>query len=47
MIHIHPSEWEELDREASQQALDKILELEGFYVKNGQMAASNIVSIEN
>jgi len=42
MIHIHPSEWEELDREASQQALDKILELEGFYVKNGQMAASNI-----
>lgn len=35
-------EWEELHRRASQQGLDKIMELRGFYIKTGQMAASNI-----
>jgi aarF domain-containing kinase len=34
--------WEELDSVTSQQGLAKILELKGFYVKCGQMAASNI-----
>lgn len=34
--------WEELDRETSKQGLEKILELEGFYVKAGQMCASNV-----
>jgi predicted unusual protein kinase regulating ubiquinone biosynthesis (AarF/ABC1/UbiB family) len=34
--------WEELDRVTSQQGLDKILALKGFYVKCGQIAASNI-----
>jgi hypothetical protein len=35
-------EWDELHRRASQQGLDKIMELRGFYIKTGQMAASNI-----
>jgi aarF domain-containing kinase len=35
-------EWKELDRVASQGALRKILELEGFYIKCGQMCAANI-----
>lgn len=35
-------EWEELHRRASKQGLDKIMELRGFYIKTGQMAASNI-----
>ncbi|GKY97632.1 hypothetical protein MPSEU_000721600 [Mayamaea pseudoterrestris] len=34
--------WDELDKETSQQGLDKILELQGFYVKAGQMCAANI-----
>lgn len=34
--------WDALDRKASRQALDKILELQGFYIKCGQMAAANI-----
>jgi len=34
--------WDELDRETSQQGLDKILELRGFYIKSGQMCAANI-----
>jgi hypothetical protein len=34
--------WEELDERASAQGLDKIMELRGFYIKAGQMAASNI-----
>lgn len=34
--------WQELDQDTSSGALDKILELEGFYIKCGQMAASNI-----
>ena len=33
--------WEALDKETSQQGLVKILELEGFYVKCGQLCASN------
>lgn len=34
--------WEELDHRTSKQGLAKILELKGFYIKCGQMAASNI-----
>jgi aarF domain-containing kinase len=34
--------WDDLDRETSQQGLDKILELGGFYIKSGQMCAANI-----
>jgi len=34
--------WDELDKETSQQGLDKILELRGFYIKSGQMCAANI-----
>ena len=34
--------WEELDRETSAQGLNKILELQGFYVKCGQYCAANI-----
>jgi aarF domain-containing kinase len=34
--------WDELHEETSAGALEKILELEGFYIKCGQMAASNI-----
>lgn len=34
--------WEQLDRETSQQGLDIILQLKGFYVKCGQMCASNV-----
>ena len=36
------STWDDLDQETSQEGLDKILELGGFYIKSGQMAASNI-----
>ena len=43
MIMNSPDEvWDQLHRETSQQGLDKILELQGFYVKSGQMAAANI-----
>lgn len=35
-------EWDSLDEYASKVGLDKILELGGFYIKAGQMAASNI-----
>ncbi|GAX28066.1 aarF domain-containing kinase [Fistulifera solaris] len=34
--------WDALDHKASQQALEKILQLQGFYIKCGQMAAANI-----
>ncbi|KAL7576984.1 hypothetical protein ACA910_006738 [Epithemia clementina (nom. ined.)] len=34
--------WDELDKETSKVALEKILELEGFYYKAGQMCASNL-----
>jgi len=34
--------WHEVDVRASQGALDKILDLQGFYIKCGQMAAANI-----
>ncbi|GMH61085.1 hypothetical protein TrST_g378 [Triparma strigata] len=34
--------WDALDTEASQRGLEKILDLRGFYVKTGQMAATNI-----
>lgn len=35
-------EWDALDHEASKEGLEKILELRGFYIKSGQMAAANI-----
>jgi aarF domain-containing kinase len=34
--------WDQLHRETSETALDKMLELEGFYIKTGQMCAANI-----
>jgi aarF domain-containing kinase len=34
--------WEQLDQETSQEGLDIILRLKGFYIKCGQMCASNI-----
>ena len=34
--------WDELDRETSAIALELMLELKGFYVKSGQICASNI-----
>lgn len=34
--------WDQLDRETSAQGLDIILRLKGFYIKCGQLAASNI-----
>lgn len=34
--------WDELHKETSLKGLNKILELQGFYVKSGQMAAANI-----
>eukprot|EP00984_Skeletonema_dohrnii_P026132 scaffold15425_cov141-Skeletonema_dohrnii-CCMP3373.AAC.5 len=34
--------WDELHEETSKAGLDKIMELQGFYVKSGQMAAANI-----
>ena len=35
-------EWDDLDKLASVEGLEKILELQGFYIKCGQMAAANI-----
>jgi hypothetical protein len=34
--------WDELDRETSLQALDAMLQLKGFYIKSGQLAAANV-----
>jgi aarF domain-containing kinase len=34
--------WEQLDKETSKQGLAKILSLEGFYIKCGQLVAANI-----
>ena len=34
--------WDQLDKETSQQGLEKILSLRGFYIKSGQMVATNI-----
>jgi aarF domain-containing kinase len=34
--------WDDLHRTTSQQGLDKILDLQGFYVKCGQLCAANI-----
>jgi len=43
MLLQSPDEvWDELHRETSKAGLDKIMELQGFYVKSGQMAAANI-----
>ena len=43
MFKESPDEvWDELDRETSKQGLEKILELRGFYIKSGQLAAANI-----
>lgn len=43
MFKESPDEvWDELDRVTSRQGLEKILELRGFYIKSGQLAAANI-----
>ena len=43
MIMQSPDDvWDELHAETSKAGLDKIMELQGFYVKSGQMAAANI-----
>lgn len=43
MIMNSPDEvWDTLHRETSKVGLAKIMELQGFYVKSGQMAAANI-----
>ena len=42
ILESNDETWDELDKETSQKGLDKILELGGFYIKSGQMAASNI-----
>jgi aarF domain-containing kinase len=43
MIMNSPDEvWDTLHRETSKVGLQKIMELQGFYVKSGQMAAANI-----
>ena len=43
MFKESPDEvWQELDRQTSKQGLEKILELRGFYIKSGQLAAANI-----
>ena len=43
MFKESPDEvWDELDRETSKLGLEKILELRGFYIKSGQLAAANI-----
>ena len=34
--------WEQLDAETAKTALDKAYELEGFYIKGGQMVAANM-----
>ena len=34
--------WDKLHEETSKAGLDKIMELQGFYVKSGQMCAANI-----
>jgi aarF domain-containing kinase len=43
MIMDSPDEvWERLHAETSKAGLDKIMELQGFYVKSGQMCAANV-----
>lgn len=42
LIDSEEETWEELHKETSLKGLNKILELQGFYVKSGQMAAANI-----
>ena len=42
MLNSSEETWDELDRRTSAQGLEKILELGGFYIKSGQMCASNI-----
>jgi aarF domain-containing kinase len=43
MLLQSPDEvWDELHKETSKAGLDKILELQGFYIKSGQMCAANI-----
>jgi aarF domain-containing kinase len=43
MIMNSPDDvWDTLHRETSKVGLQKIMELQGFYVKSGQMAAANI-----
>jgi aarF domain-containing kinase len=43
MINQSPDEvWEELDKQAAVEGLQKAYELEGFYIKGGQMVAANM-----
>jgi aarF domain-containing kinase len=43
MINQSPDEvWEELDKQAAAEGLQKAYELEGFYIKGGQMVAANM-----
>jgi hypothetical protein len=35
-------EWDNLNRDTSSGALEKILSLQGFYIKAGQFCASNL-----
>lgn len=35
-------EWDALNKDTSRGALQKIQELRGFYIKSGQLAASNV-----
>jgi aarF domain-containing kinase len=43
MMMDSPDEvWDNLHKETSKAGLDKIMELQGFYVKSGQMCAANI-----
>ena len=43
MINQSPDEvWEELDKQAATEGLQKAYELEGFYIKGGQMVAANM-----
>jgi len=43
MMMDSPDEvWDQLHKETSKAGLDKIMELQGFYVKSGQMCAANI-----
>ena len=42
MIDSPDEVWDQLHEETSKAGLDKIMELQGFYVKSGQMCAANI-----
>jgi len=42
MVDSPDEVWDQLHKETSKAGLDKIMELQGFYVKSGQMCAANI-----